>query len=84
MIVAFYYMYNSYQVLCWGVRDMKRFQCLPVSSPLVEVECNGVVNKSKPIEDVKKSPNFPQSILTLDVVSITYCIVGNFQGVQFS
>ena len=49
---------------------MKRFQCLPVSSPLVEVECNGAVVKSEYIKDAKKNPNFPQRILTLDVVSI--------------
>ena len=62
---------------------MKRFQFLPVSSPLVEVECNGVVNKSDYIENVKKNPNFKKRIISLDVVSITHgCMAG--KGTDFT
>ena len=57
------------QVLCWGVRDMKRYQLLKVSSPLVELECGGTVIQSKPIEDTSKDSNFPHHIITMDVVS---------------
>ena len=57
------------QVLCWGVRDMKRFQLLQVTSPLVEFECGGVSVKSKPIKNTKDNPNFPDPVLSFDVVS---------------
>ena len=57
------------QVLCWGVRDMKRYQLLKVTSPLVELECGGTVLRSKHIKDASKNPNFPEPIITIDVVS---------------
>jgi len=60
-----------FQVLCWGVRDMKRYQLLKVTSPLVELECGGTVIQSKPIEDASKDSNFPHHIITMDVVSST-------------
>ena len=62
------------QVLCWGVRDMKRYQLLKVSSPLVELECGGTIIQSKPIEDASKDSNFPHHIITMDVVSSTLCM----------
>ena len=58
------------QVLCWGVRDMKRFQLLQVTSPLVEFECGGVSVKSKNIKNTKDNPNFPDPVLSFDVVSL--------------
>lgn len=57
------------QVLCWGVRDMKRFRLLQVTSPLVELECGGNLVKTKPIQNAKKNPNFPDPVITMDVVS---------------
>ena len=65
-----------YQVLCWGVRDMKRFQLLPVTSPLVEVECGGTVVRSQHIKDAKKNPNFPKPVVSFEVVSIIQGTVG--------
>ena len=62
------------QVLCWGVRDMKRFQLLQVTSPLVEFECGGISVKSKNIKNTKVNPNFPDPVLSFDVVS-TPCTV---------
>lgn len=56
------------QVLCWGVRDMKRFQLLKVDSPLVELECGGTVVRTRHIKDASKNPNFPEPIVTFDVV----------------
>ena len=57
------------QVLCWGVRDMKHYLLLPVDSPLVEVECGGVVQRSQHIEDTRKNPNFPNPLIHFEVVS---------------
>ena len=56
------------QILCWGVRDMKRFQLLKVDSPLVELECGGTVVRTRHIKDASKNPNFPEPIVTFDVV----------------
>lgn len=61
------------QVLCWGVRDMKRFRLLQVTSPLVELECGGNLVKTKPIQNAKKNPNFPDPVITMDVVSTIIC-----------
>ena len=59
-----------HQVLCWGVRDMKHYLLLPVDSPLVEVECGGVIQHSQHIEDTRKNPNFPDPLIHFEVVSV--------------
>lgn len=56
------------QVLCWGVRGMKRFQLLRVSSPMVELECGGKVVRCQHIEDATKHPNFPEPVVFMDLV----------------
>ncbi|KAL5471556.1 hypothetical protein EMCRGX_G029681 [Ephydatia muelleri] len=56
------------EVLCWGVRDMKRFQLLPVESPYVELECGGTVVQTKHIQKVSRNPNFPDPVVTFDVL----------------
>ena len=48
---------------------MRRFQLLQVNSPLVEFECGGVAVKSKNIKNTKDNPNFPDPVLSFDVVS---------------
>lgn len=62
--------FSLLQVLCWGVRDMKRFRLLQVTSPLVELECGGNIVKTKHIQDTKKNPNFPDPVISMDVVRI--------------
>ena len=47
---------------------MKRFQLLPVESPYVELECGGTVVKSENIQKVSRNPNFPDPVVTFDVV----------------
>jgi hypothetical protein len=56
------------EILCWGIRDMKRFRLLQVTSPLVELECGGNVIKTKHIADTKKNPNFPEPVVSMDVL----------------
>lgn len=63
-------MHTYTQVLCWGVRDMKRFQLLHVTSPLVEMECGGTVVRSEYIKNAKENPNFPKPVISFDVVSV--------------
>lgn len=54
---------QSFQVLCWGVRNMKKFQMVKVTSPVIEFECMGAVIPSQTIENTKKTPNFAEPIL---------------------
>ena len=63
------------QVLCWGVRDMKRFQLLKVDSPLVELECGGTVVRTRHIKNASKNPNFPEPIVTFDVVRVQHTAI---------
>ena len=59
---------TAVEVLCWGVRNMSRYQLLPVSSPFVEFEIGGQVKYSNVIKNAKRSPNFPNPLLFFDVV----------------
>lgn len=59
--------------MCWGIRNMKKYQLLEVSSPNVEIEINGAIQESKIIKDMAKNPNFDDPILFFDVVSIFKC-----------
>ena len=55
---------------------MKHYLLLPVDSPLVEVDCGGVVQRSQPIEDTRKNPNFPDPLIHFEVVgTITIAVV---------
>ena len=47
---------------------MKSYQLASVSSPSLVVECGGEVVHSATIRNMKKSPNFPVSVLFLKVV----------------
>lgn len=52
---------------------MKRYQLLKVDSPLVEIECGGTVVRTQPIKDASKDPNFPDPIISFDVVCDSSC-----------
>ena len=56
------------ELLCWGVRDMKRFCLMAVNSPCVELECGGASVRSNYISDASVNPNFPgpRPFITLD------------------
>lgn len=56
------------EVLCWGVRNMKKFQLSAVTSPSIEFECGGHLVSSKVIKNTKKNPNFDESVLFFDVM----------------
>ncbi|XP_067657682.1 myoferlin-like isoform X1 [Haliotis asinina] len=56
------------EVLCWGVRNMKKFQMSNVSSPSIEFECGGHLLNSVTIKDTKKNPNFNEPLLFFDVM----------------
>lgn len=56
------------QILAWGLRNMKSYQLAAVSSPSLVVECGGQMVESAVIKNMKKSPNFPSSVLFIKVV----------------
>lgn len=56
------------QILAWGLRNMKNYQLAPVMSPSLIVECGGERVESVVIRNLKKTPNFPSSVLFMKVV----------------
>jgi hypothetical protein len=65
------------EVLAWGVRDMKRYQLLSVDNPAVQLEVGGHLEKSQPIDNLKKNPNFESPHLVFKSVYLpkkrVYC-----------
>ncbi|XP_063717418.1 myoferlin-like isoform X4 [Symsagittifera roscoffensis] len=59
---------TAIEVLCWGVRNMKKYQLSAVNSPSIEFECGGHLLHSDVIRSVAKNPNFSQPVLFLDVL----------------
>ena len=59
------------QVLCWGVRNMKKFQMSSVTSPSIEFEVSGNVLESSVIKSTKRNPNFSEPHIVFDVVRLT-------------
>ncbi|XP_064602895.1 myoferlin-like isoform X2 [Liolophura sinensis] len=56
------------EILCWGVRNMRKFQLSAVTSPSIEFECGGHMLNSKVIKNTKKNPNFEDPLLFFDVM----------------
>ena len=76
------YSYLRFEVLFWGLRDLKRVQFLTVDKPRVDVECGGHIIqvltpfvliqinscfKSSVILDANKNPNFSSTVKYLDI-----------------
>ncbi|XP_070540972.1 myoferlin-like isoform X9 [Ptychodera flava] len=59
---------TAVEVLCWGVRNMKKFQLASVTSPSIEFECGGNVLQSAKIKNTVKNPNFSEPLLFFDVM----------------
>ncbi|XP_023341787.1 otoferlin, partial [Eurytemora carolleeae] len=56
-----------FEVLFWGLRDLKRVQFLAVDKPRVDVECGGHVIQSSLILNAKKNPNFSMMVKHIDI-----------------
>ena len=56
-----------FEVLFWGLRDLKRVEFLTVDKPRVDVECGGHIIQSAVIQDANKNPNFTNNVRFLDV-----------------
>ncbi|XP_022778128.1 myoferlin-like [Stylophora pistillata] len=62
---------SAIEILCWGVRNMKKFELTSVTSPSIEFECAGGLVQSDVIKDIKKNPNFENPVLTRMIVVFT-------------
>lgn len=72
-----------FQILAWGLRNMKTYQLASVSSPSLVVECGGQRVESAVIKNMKKSPNFPSSVLFIKVVMTVLHSEGTKHGRKF-
>lgn len=65
-----------YQVLFWGLRDLKRVNLAQVDRPRVDIECAGKGVQSSLIHNYKKNPNFNTLVKWFEVVSVGADISG--------
>ena len=72
------------QVLCWGVRNMKKYQLASCTSPSALIEIGGYTIETNVIKNTKKNPNFAKNAFFKDIVSIDYYLKLVFHFVMFS
>ncbi|XP_033208643.1 otoferlin-like [Belonocnema kinseyi] len=56
-----------FEVIFWGVRDMKKINFVPVHKPRIVIECSGVHIKSEVMENAKKFSNFEETHLMVNL-----------------
>ena len=56
-----------FEVLFWGLRDLKRVSWMTVDKPRVDIECAGHIVQSSVIANAKKNPNFSTTVKFLDI-----------------
>ncbi|XP_013388295.1 dysferlin-like isoform X2 [Lingula anatina] len=59
---------TAIEVLCWGVRNLKKYQLSSINSPAIEFECGEHLQTTKVMRSAKKNPNFAEPLLFFDVM----------------
>uniref|UniRef100_A0A8C5RHE0 Myoferlin n=1 Tax=Laticauda laticaudata TaxID=8630 RepID=A0A8C5RHE0_LATLA len=59
---------TAIEILAWGLRNMKNYQMASVTSPSLIIECGGVMIESVVIKNLRRTPNFPGSVLFMKVL----------------
>lgn len=62
--------FKIWQVLYWGLRDLKRVNLFEVEKPQIRMECAGQLIESEEIADYKQNPNFSEIVKHFDVVGL--------------
>lgn len=63
---------------------MKNYQLAPVMSPSLIVECGGEMVESVVIKNLKKTPNFPSSVLFMKVVRCENYLPASYGKISYT
>ncbi|XP_046851260.1 myoferlin-like isoform X2 [Xenia sp. Carnegie-2017] len=58
---------HGIEVMCWGLRNMKKYQLTSVTSPHIDFEIGDERKESLVIKNLKRNPNFEQPLLFFDI-----------------
>ncbi|KAE9421720.1 hypothetical protein Angca_007228, partial [Angiostrongylus cantonensis] len=58
------------QILCWGLRNLKKYQFLSIRKPFLELIIGDVEAQTDPIPNLVKDPNFETPLITFTQVSL--------------
>ena len=60
---------TAIEILCWGVRNLKKYHLMSVDKPEMEFEIGNFRKKSSGVNNIKLCPNFKNPILFYELVS---------------
>ena len=75
---------HRFEVLFWGLRDLKRIHWLTVDKPRVDIECAGHIIQSSVIMNAKKNPNFTTLVKFLDIGKVDVNVQKHVEETVFS
>lgn len=82
-ILVILLLFSPFQVLFWGLRDLKRINLAQVDRPRVDIECAGRGVQSVLIQNYKKNPNFSTLVKWFEVVSHMHIVSSCCQLMSF-
>ncbi|XP_044010396.1 otoferlin [Aphidius gifuensis] len=58
---------HRFEIIFWGVRDMKKINCISINKPKIILECSGIQIVSEVIDNYKKYSNFNDNHVIIDL-----------------